>query len=395
MSIFTRKKEATSSFSVEDIRDARDYVGSIHQDLRISAEQQQQAVNRIAGLTKTIEKMEVGLSALTRLEGEMATLSANHKQVSQDLSQKKAWASELQSKLQNLERQHAEARQQLEAAKSDIAARKDSDIQQKEDLKILKRDVTEISAKLSERDTQIANLKGTIERLQDDLHTQSIELSQKTRESVEFQKSNDALVTKLEARGKKGDMAMVELKALRVEHADLKTKYFETHTAFENARYDLKAQKTVFEDTLKRREDENLTLKTQIDQMNTQVRIKENMSTHMDQEIVSLRNSLEAERERLELTERRMREKATEADLNAQALERAKSEYERLNEKFSTALDDIETLRAMTIAQQEKLDRYAAVSGSYTPNLETPAPNGTTGKTPDLSSPKTAIRKAG
>lgn len=365
MKFFNKSQTETSVATSEDIRAARDYVDAIHMELRQSTEQQELAKKQLSSLTKSIEKMELGLSATARLQSETKRLTQENAKLQQDAEKKSVWASELESKLNHLERQHSEARAKLETARKDVAVQQDLDAAQKNELQDLKRDAVTLAARLEERDAKILSLKNANERLQEDLHSYSIDVSKSKRDVLELQKSNEILVSKLETHAKNSDLNQVELKTQRVEHDDLKSRYFEAMTTLENMRYNAKAQKTIFEETLKRRDDENLALKTQIDQANTQVRIKDNMSTHLDQEISGLRNNLEIDRERLAVTEQRYREKANEADINAQALERARREYETLNEKFSTALEDIETLRRTTLAQQEKLDRYAAVNGAY------------------------------
>jgi len=365
MKFFNKSQTETSVATSEDIRAARDYVDAIHMELRQSTEQQELAKKQLSSLTKSIEKMELGLSATARLQSETKRLTQENAKLQQDAEKKSVWASELESKLNHLERQHSEARAKLETARKDVAVQQDLDAAQKNELQDLKRDAVTLAARLEERDAKILSLKNANERLQEDLHSYSIDVSKSKRDVLELQKSNEILVSKLETHAKNSDLNQVELKTQRVEHDDLKSRYFEAMTTLENMRYNAKAQKTIFEETLKRRDDENLALKTQIDQANTQVRIKDNMSTHLDQEISGLRNNLEIDRERLAVTEQRYREKANEADINAQALERARCEYETLNEKFSTALEDIETLRRTTLAQQEKLDRYAAVNGAY------------------------------
>ena len=143
----------------------------------------------------------------------------------------------------------------------------------------------------------------------------------------------------------------------------MKTQYFEANGALENAQYDLKTQKNVYEDTLKRRDDETLALKSRIEQLNTQVRIKDNMSTHFDEEIITLRNQLETERERNDRNETRFRGKADEVERNARALARSKVEFENLNAKFTAAMEDIDTLRKINMVQKQKLERYASIGG--------------------------------
>jgi len=48
---------------------------------------------------------------------------------------------------------------------------------------------------------------------------------------------------------------------------------------------------------------------------------------------------------------------------NSDALLKAKSDFETLNAKFAQSLDDIETLRKINQAQQQKLERYASIGG--------------------------------
>ena len=150
---------------------------------------------------------------------------------------------------------------------------------------------------------------------------------------------------------------------MRLDFNDMKSKFFEASASLENTKYDIKTQKNVFEDTLKRRDDETLALKSRIEQLNTQVRIKDNMSSHFDEEVITLRNQLENERERNDRNEQRFRGKADEVERNARALARSKVEFENLNAKFSAAMEDIDTLRKINQVQKQKLERYAAIGG--------------------------------
>jgi len=180
---------------------------------------------------------------------------------------------------------------------------------------------------------------------------------------MELQKSVEELSVRLERKTKENDTSTVELKNLRLDFNDIKAKFFEASGALENAKYDIKTQKNVFEDTLTRRDDETLALKSRIEQLNTQLRIKDNMSAHFDEEIITLRNQLENERERNDRNEQRFRGKADEVERNARSLARSKVEFENLNAKFSAAMEDIDTLRKINQVQKQKLERYAAIGG--------------------------------
>ena len=99
--------------SSEDILSARESVDYLTNEFKASADQQQLAAKRMAALNKTIAKMEVGLRHLSRLEGENSTLTNDLESVRKKLEQKTSWASEQESKLVSLERQHNEMKQQL------------------------------------------------------------------------------------------------------------------------------------------------------------------------------------------------------------------------------------------------------------------------------------------
>ena len=128
MKFFTKTQSDNPLPTPEDIRMARDYVDAINTELRQSSEQQQRANKRLSDLSKSIKRMETGLSATTRIKAEADRLSAENTKIQQDVAQKTALAAELDSKLRYLERLHSDTRDELERAKKEIAARIDIDL---------------------------------------------------------------------------------------------------------------------------------------------------------------------------------------------------------------------------------------------------------------------------
>ena len=354
---------AGKTASADDIQQARESVDAIVGELKTNADQQQLAAKRMASLNKTISKMEAGLRHVNRLEAETAQLKTDLQATSKKLEQKTSWASEQENKLVNLERQHNEVRQELENAKADIAQRKDREVGDRERLVKQGRDIETLSSQLTQKDEKLATFQINNQNLQDEVAEQAASLSAQNHRVIELSKSVEELSNRLDTKSKSSDTAEVELKNLRLDFNEMKTKYFEANSALENAKYDLKTQKNVYEDTLKRRDDETLALKSRIEQLNTQVRIKDNMSTHFDEEIITLRNQLETERERNDRNETRFRGKADEVERNARSLARSKVEFENLNAKFAAAMEDIDTLRKINMVQKQKLERYAAIGG--------------------------------
>ena len=351
------------SASSEDIQTARESVDFLTGEFKASADQQQLAAKRMASLNKTIAKMEVGLRHVSRLETENSSLSMELDSFKNKLEQKTSWAAEQESKLVSLERQHNEMKQQFEIAKTEIAQRKDREVSEHEKLIKQGRDIESLSSQLNQKDEILSTTQLANQNFQDEVAQQAAELSAQSHKTMELQKSVEEIGARLERKTKENDTSTVELKNLRLDYNDIKSKFFEASGALENAKYDIKTQKNIYEDTLKRRDDETLALKSRIEQLNTQVRIKDNMSSHFDEEVITLRNQLENERERNDRNEQRFRGKADEVERNARALARSKVEFENLNAKFAAALEDIDTLRKINQVQKQKLERYAAIGG--------------------------------
>ena len=351
------------SASSEDIQTARESLDFLTGEFKANADQQQLAAKRMASLNKTIAKMEVGLRHVSRLETENSSLSTQLDSFKNKLEQKSNWASEQESKLVSLERQHNEMKQQYEIAKTEIAQRKDREVAEHEKLIKQGRDIESLSSQLNQKDEILSTTQLANQNFQDEIAQQAAELSAQSHRVIELQKSVEELGARLERKTKESDTSTVELKNLRLDFNDIKSKFFETSGALENAKYDIKTQKNIYEDTLKRRDDETLALKSRIEQLTTQVRIKDNMSSHFDEEVITLRNQLENERERNDRNEQRFRGKADEVERNARALARSKVEFENLNAKFTAAMEDIDTLRKINQVQKQKLERYAAIGG--------------------------------
>jgi len=119
--------------------------------------------------------------------------------------------------------------------------------------------------------------------LQEEVSLRQGDLSDRNREISQLQKSLEDVSAKLAARVKQGDTTLIELKELRIDFTELKAKFIETSSVLETARYDLNSQKSIFDETLKRRDEENLALKSRIDQFGTEVRIKNGGVTQADE----------------------------------------------------------------------------------------------------------------
>jgi len=212
--------------STDDIQQARESVDFIAGELKASAEQQQLAAKRMSSLNKTISKMEAGLRHVNRLETETAQLRNDLQSTAKKLEQKTSWASEQENKLINLERQHNDIRQQLENAKADVAQRKDRESADREKLVKQGRDIETLSSQLTQKDERLAAVSMSNQNLQDEVAQQSASLSSQNHRVMELSKSIEELSNRLDKKSKASDTAEVELKNLRLDFNEMKTKCY-------------------------------------------------------------------------------------------------------------------------------------------------------------------------
>ncbi|NNE58860.1 MAG: hypothetical protein HKN36_12200 [Hellea sp.] len=354
---------STTIPDVDDMEYARTAMEHFAADLRDSAAKQHSAIKRISILNSALSKMELDLKALRRVQADNRILGKSIAEIESKFAQKSSWSHELENKLADLERRHAETRSHLEQAKASLAAARDQEANIVAQNASHERTIRALTAKFQTAEDKLSHNENTIDKMQDRLDGQTAELAQRERQIVELRNTLDEINEKYNQKTALSDQATVELKNLRADYGDLKARFVEQSGQIENLKYELQTQKNVSDDTVKRRDEENLALKTRIDQLDTQIRIKENMATHLDQEFISLRNALVNERDRAESLEDRLRQKSEEYERSAKAVSKSKIEFESLNTKFAQTLEDFEILRKMNQQMRDKLEKYALITG--------------------------------
>jgi chromosome segregation ATPase len=354
--------EAARPASPSDVDTARDTLENITSELKISSDQHLVASKRVAGLAMTISKMEAGLRHMSRLEAQCVKLEDELSTLQKRYSQKETWASEQERILENLQKQHHETRQELELAQSELLVRQDRETKHVESIGAQAAKIEGLDALVAERDDRINTLSMVNLNLQEDVSAQSVTLSQQSTRIHELTKSIEEMVLRVDKKTKHNDQLMSELSTLRLDHNELKSQYFEKVSALEHAQYDLKTQRTVLDEGLKRRDEDAYALKTRIEQLTAQLRIKDNMSGHLDEEIVSLRANIDSERQRTERMKARLRDKTEEADKATAALVNTKADYDALSAKHDKAMHDLDAVRRLSHIQKQKLERYASIA---------------------------------
>lgn len=350
-----------------EILKAQEFVTSLQNYTRRSIEQQQKVDVRIRGLSGALEQIALRLATYERMEGRLEGALKSNKDLKLNIEKRKELYKALELRLKTLEPQYIATRDSLETARADLSNQWEVIGTQKEKIAKFNNLLSLAATKVAKTDSSLAALTDAYKQLQKDHRDQAVALSNAKRQAIEWKKASDSVSQKLAVRSQDYEALHIEAGALRAENSDLRKQVLDSGTAFENARYDYQSQITTLKGQISRRDEENMAIKAQLETIKSQMEESGGISAHREREILMLRQSVEAERERVRETEARMVDKAHMSDMNARALERAKMEYEVLNEKYATALSDVEMLRSMALNQSDKLARYAEISGSFDP----------------------------
>lgn len=363
------KKDAPQ-FDADDVKATQDVVEAITAALKTGAEQQDIAAKRLNSLTKAMGKMDANVRHATRLQAETERLEADVKTLRGELDKKRAWAEEQSAKLANVQKERDKLRNELESAKSEISARTERETGLRETEIKLRRDSEVLTRELGQRTDRLEDLALTQQRLQEELAQAKGSVSSYAHKARELENAVEELTARLDEKTKAADASLSALRDLRLDHHAVKEQFVATSTRLQSTEYEQSSQKTLFEDTLKRRADEILALKTQIEQLTTQLRIKDTMGSHFDEETAGLRQALETERERNAVNEQRLRNQAEAEARQSRALGQAKSEFEGLHAKFVDAMKDLDTLRQVNRVQSQKLENYAQLNSAPAPKRD-------------------------
>lgn len=356
--------QAIENAEAEKIQTARSSLEAMSTAFRSANEQQQMAMRHMSTLDKTLSDMDAGLRRLVRIEGENVALRDRCEDIDRQLAQKTSLADEQENRLLSLERQYKDLQKDYSSSKAEIAVYMDRESESRVRNTNSLGEIETFKRRVTQSDDQIASLELRNKTLQDELAARRIALSEQKRDTFELQKKVENLTVKLDSRGKDRDNVYIELKELRANYADVNSKFLETSNLLDAVRYDMEAQKNIQDETVRRREADLFALRSQIDQYDTEVRIKNIAAADAEREIRVLQQSLDTAQARADESDARLRAQTMEFGRNTDALMKTNSEFEVLNAKFSAALQDIESLRRVNAAQQEKLERYAAISGS-------------------------------
>lgn len=363
------KKDAPQ-FGADDVKATQDVVQAITDALKTGAEQQDLAAKRLGALTKSMNKMDANVRHAARLQKEVERLDKDAKTFRAELDKKRAWAQEQSAKLASLQKERDKLRTDLDGTKAELTARKEREVGLRESEVKLRQENEGLSKQLAQRTDRLEELALTQQRVQEELAQATGHISSQNHKMRELQNAVEEFTLRLDEKTKSADASLSALRDLRLDHHAAKEQLVSTTSRLQSAEYEQSSQKSLFEETLKRRADEILALKTQIEQLSTQLRIKNTMGSHFDEETAGLRQALDTERERNSVNEQRLRNQAETEARQSRALAQAKAEFDALNAKFVDAMKDLDTFRQVNRVQSQKLENYAQLNSAPAPKRD-------------------------
>lgn len=346
---------------ISELSDAKGYVSAMNDAFVSSSAQQKMAMEKINHLSKSLMKMEDTLKQLNQAKAKASEMTDRADMLEKQLSQKTTQANDLDKELSITSRQLKGLQDELLALRSETSVQADRAHDNQARYAKQEAEVAAMARTAESLEAQNTDLAGLNAMLQKDLSEALDSLSANQRSVVELQRYLEDARAKLKTKGASADAARLELAQLKTNYEANHQQFIQSQAELENAQYQAKVSKTEFEDRMRRKDEAALSLTSQITQLEAQLRINDSVKAQAEHDITELQHSLRLANTRAQQEETRGREKSIEADINAKNVMSIKADYDALNAKYMTALDDIAVLKKLSQVQKDKLMRYAAI----------------------------------
>lgn len=355
-----------------ELHRSRQELASISSDLTSGENLYKSSMDKIKQLSVLLSESEVQLATLKRINVENRTAQTELASLKNELERERMWAKEQEIRANTFEERHKElsgilieARKQLTQLieKSKLLSSKvesqEQTISQIESLR------TELAKDL-EKYKKDANYYRTLsEKLTEDVSVYA-------RTSLEMEKRID----ELSAANKHGKREREEmehsLKSLVEKYNDLKADNFSTKSKLETALFEVKSTERNYSEKIKYRENELFSLRATIEELKSQLRVKEQMSTRMERDLTDWKKHAREESQKVHELELRLHDQAEELAKNREALAQSRANSDDINQRFLSALADLDKMKELNAALIRKLEEYSAVGGVPT-DLDAPA----------------------
>ncbi|MGB6230347.1 MAG: hypothetical protein WBF53_09510 [Litorimonas sp.] len=359
----------------DDANHADKTIHALAEALSEGAVRQEVAARRLSGLSETISRLEGSRREADRLALEADRLRDALQAAETRVNEQTAWASEQGAKYAAVKAERDDLRRQLEAVTADHAKASDALMAMENEYGTLKDDMADLRANLRAESERADMAELSKAKLAEAGAERAATLSAQSHRLSALQRENEDLSARLSDKINMSETAQTALRELRTEQAATKEQLIEVQNALQAAEYRLSRQEETHEEAGSRRSDEITTLRRQVEQLTAELRIKNATAAQLDRDISSMLVELQTVRERADRNESRLRESASTEARQAQALARAKMDFDALSDKYTESLREIEQLRKVNQMQRDKLERYAQVGSAPAPrSINSPEP---------------------
>ncbi|MEE9271999.1 MAG: hypothetical protein V3U57_01820 [Robiginitomaculum sp.] len=359
----SRPVRARESAQVGEINALKQDLSKMADALRWSMRLSKNSVDEIDKLSRFLKTAEVNAMSIDRLQPENVSLKSKLERVRSDLAKKILWASELESKSNAYKARFEETHTELEDARTKLSTIEDrlsetnfGRVEQEDSFDKLKAEHHDLLIIINDLKAENFGFKDTM---------QSLEKAETllARQNTELQKQAEILSARITDEHREKEIAVSELKTLRLDYSELKADQMEAMSKLDKALYEVDSSQTALTDFKTRSDDKFFAFNSAIDGLKAQNKIDGDMTRYDNIEKEKFKVEAESERQRADVFKIKLDKKSIEMSENRAALARAKSNYEELNDKFLSLLSEMEGLRHEHKKQSLKLEEYSSISG--------------------------------
>ncbi len=352
-----------ASAKLNKLNRARTDLAQMEQELSKSQRMFKLATDRMDEIGKYLEHSEVDLATLERLQPENEALMGQLNELKTDISRANAFSAESEARAVAIESKYVEAQKANEQYRQDA-------VTLKETIRSLKQTIAAKGKEVEELSVQVDELKDKLEVERDnavilaDKNSRIVaEMSTVSRKNLELEKRVEEVRASNKRNSSERESAQLELKSLRLEYASLRDTSIDKSARLEALQNELNIKERNFDESLKYRENEVFGLQSTLEDLNVQLRIKEEVSRRADTDLTDLKaiNSDETKR-RLRL-EKELAEQQKQLEQNRDALLLARQNFDDLNRRLIDAQTELQTVKVINQQQAIKLEQYSAVGG--------------------------------
>ena len=354
--------DATSA-KLNELNRARADLAQMEQELTKSQRMFNLATDRIGEIGKFLSASEVNLATLERLQPENVKLNSSLAELRGEITREKALSSETEARVVAVESKYIESQKSNELYRQDISTLTESIRNLKQGIEKKAREVRDLTLLVDDLKDKLGMERENSNILNEKNNLIIAEMSTVSRQNLELEKRVEELQSSNKRHASEHEDTGLELKSLRLEFASLRDNNIEKTSRLEALEHEIKVKERSFDENIKYRENEVFGLKSTLEDLKVQLRIKEEVSRRSDRELVDLKSMITEENKRRRRLEKDIDEQARELSQNRDALVQSRQNFDDLNRRLVDAQTELRTVKTINSQQAAKLEQYSAVGG--------------------------------